>query len=221
MDTPHRRPCSARCIPSPRLAVCGGSRTTVQRAKADGHPPTPCPGTEPRALARHGQSTGLSVSGLSPPGRAARDPPPLLPWEGARRPWPATALVFDGRRQSPSPAEDSGCPSPEVKEEPAAAGRWRGTWRGRAPAGLGLRHDGKSQMRDVDCPQRAEHGQSLPARFPSDRTRFPVRGDGRVDDRPDGQLDGEGNGGDLRRWTGGRCGRRMCPNRTHDLKAPR
>jgi hypothetical protein len=47
-----------------------------------------CPGTEPRALARHKQFTGLFVSGLAPPGRAAPVPPPLL--HAAQR--PTTAL---------------------------------------------------------------------------------------------------------------------------------
>jgi DNA-binding transcriptional LysR family regulator len=69
-----------------RAAAAAGPRAR-QRAKAGGHPPTPCP-----------------------PGRAAPDPPPLLPWEGAHRPWPAAAAVFDGRRQTRSPAEDGGCP---------------------------------------------------------------------------------------------------------------
>jgi hypothetical protein len=110
--SPNQRQCSAHRRSLHRSAFFHGRRAEVERAKAGGHPPTPCPGTEPRALARHGQSTGLSVSGLSPPGRAARDPPPLLPWEGARRPRPATALVFDGRRQTPLPDEASGCPYP-------------------------------------------------------------------------------------------------------------
>ena len=99
----------------------------------------------------HCAQTGAASQSTRRASRAARSAA-LLGASHARPGRPAasfadTSEVFDRRNQTRWPAEDSGCPSPEVKEEPAAAGRWRGTWRGRAPAGLGAPAGGTPAQR--------------------------------------------------------------------------
>ena len=81
---------------------------------------------------------------------------PAAPGDGADS-GPETCHLGDRSSSATvSPAEGSGGPSPEVKEEPAAAGRWRGTWRGRAPAALGRRaRAGFSRPRSPSAGRRA------------------------------------------------------------------
>ena len=133
----------------------------------------------PTRCAPFGRSaqTGAASQSTKRASRAARRAA-LLGASHARPGRPAAdfadpTVVFDRRKQTRWLAEGGGCPCPEVKEEPAAEGRWRGTWRARAPAVLGTLGHGTQTK---DGPRRvAATGRQRPPRHAQNRSQRPQR----------------------------------------------